>query len=99
MFKECDITKNGFTGSYNLLKYIIQKYTNELPYNGYVTRAIKCFGYRREHHFDRMGVPLKIWIIINKDLFIAALTGRIKIEDYKTLHELKEEFKELKNNN
>ena len=95
MIKECDIAQKGFSGSYELYKYIVQKYTHELPYEGYVTKAVQGAGYAREHHFDRLGVSLKLWIILSKDLYIAAQMGRIRSDDYKTLYELKEEFKEL----
>ena len=95
MIKECDIAQKGFSGSYDLYKYIVQKYTHELPYDGYVTKAVQGAGYAREHHFERLGVSLKLWIILSKDLFIAVLTGRIKSDDYKTLHELKKEHQEL----
>ena len=95
MIKECDITTNGFSGSYDLYKYIVRKYTCELPYKGRMTSAIKSSGYVREQNFGKFGVPLKVWIILSKDLFIAALMGRIKTNDYKTLHELKEEYHEL----
>ncbi len=95
MIKECSIAQKGFSGSYELYKYIVQKYTDELPYNGCVTKAVQGAGYAREHHFDRLGVSLKLWIILSKDLFIAALMGQIKSDDYKTLHELKEEYQGL----
>lgn len=99
MIKETDINRENFSGCYDLFKYVIRKYKTELPYNGSVIKTLESYCYRREHHFDRDGVTIKIWIMLNKDLFIAALMGRMKLEDYKTLHELKNEFKELQKNN
>lgn len=83
-----------FKGSYALLKYIIKKYQNELPYAGSIiefgrqTLYSKDISYSWEHY----GVQPRAWNGLNKDLIIYRLIG--KITDNLSLEDLKKEFQE-----
>lgn len=80
-----------FSGSYELLKYILAKYKEELPYKGKIKYFYIYNGYyRTASNFSFNGVNNKVWISLNKDLTIANLQGKIK--NLLTLEQLKQEF-------
>lgn len=83
-----------FSGSYDLLKWIVSKYKKELPYDGMVIKFMNDTFYTKDssYSWNKNGVPTRVWNVLNKDLVMATLLGRIKEEDAKTLEQLKEEF-------
>lgn len=89
-----------FQGDYDFLKWIINKYKNQLPYNGEILMFGRKIHYSKNisHSWNRYGVNPRIWNFIHKDLLIAYLSG--KINEFKTLYELNEEYiqdKKIKN--
>jgi len=87
-----------FSGSYNLLKWILLKYREELPYEGMVIKYMNDVLYTNNSSYgwNKYGVPNRVWNILHKDLTMARLLGKIKDEEAKTLEQLKEEFKSIK---
>lgn len=83
-----------FTGDYQLLKWIINKYKGRLPYNGIMDFMNQnLYSAKNTAWFwEKGGVPQRVWNSIHKDLIMARLTGRIKDEEIRTLTELKNEF-------
>lgn len=81
-----------FTGDYEFLKWVLKKYKNQLPYEGEILKFANKTFYSKNisYSWSRLGVQVRAWNQLNKDLIIASLIGII--EEPKTLHELKEEF-------
>ncbi len=77
-----------FEGHYNLLKYILGKYS---IYNSQITRFItdNYYGISASSSWRKRKVPALVWNMIHKDLVILRMSGK----DVKTLEELQEEFK------
>ena len=101
MNNKININYKNFGGCYDLFKYIVKKYKNELcEYNGSYIKCLEEYSYLagRQNHMARNGVPSRIWARRHKDLLIARLMNRFTDDDYMTLHELKEEFTELQKN-
>jgi len=96
MVLKCEIEFNvRFTGSYELLKWVIKKYKNELPYCGSILNYGKKNHYSEKNlsfFWKRNGVPVRAWNQLHKDLVMARLIGRIKDKDVKSLEELGGEF-------
>jgi len=90
-----DLFNIRFSGDYDLLKWIIKKYKNALPYNGEVLRFSASLPYCKSmcHDWNHYGVPTRVWNSLHKDLVIARLMGKIKDEDVRTLEQLRQEFK------
>ena len=90
LFKEEDMNIK-FHGSYDLLKYIIEKYN---IYNSKITQFItdNCYSISASSSWRKKDVPFRVWNIIYKDLLIMRLCGK----DVKMLDELQQEFKSLK---
>lgn len=88
-------TNITFSGDVDLLKWILKKYSTELPYNGSVYNFAKTIGYEKNTvtHWRRNGINYRIWNCLNKDLIISRLMGKIKDEKVMTLKQLKEEYK------
>jgi len=85
----------GFSGSYGLLKWIIRKYHKELEYNGSIMKFTLHNHYTTSicsSKWKHEGVGYRVWAILEKDLIIATLMGKVKDEDAKTLLQLKEEY-------
>lgn len=101
MSNKININYKNFGGCYDLFKYIVRKYKNELyEYNGSYIKCLEEYSYLagRQNHMARNGVPSRIWALLHKDLLIAKLMNRINDNNYRTLHELKEEFKKSQEN-
>lgn len=81
-----------FKGSYPLLKWIIKKYKDELPYCGEILQFASANSYSKNisYAWEHWGVPPRAWNGLHKDLVIFTLIGKIK--EPKTLDELKREF-------
>ena len=86
----------NFNGSYQLLKWVVKKYKNELPYGGEILKFSGSLPYSKNmsNNWNLYGVPVRVWNVLNKDITIAYLMGNIKGKDLKTLKELKREFEE-----
>lgn len=86
-----------FSGSYELLKWVLQKYKSELPYNGEIFRFAVSNRYSENtcNHWSYRGVNERVWNMIHKDLVIANLMGAVKDEDVRDLDCLKKEFEAL----
>lgn len=91
----------GFSGSYGLLKWIIQKYKNELPYNGSIMQFATLNHYTQSicsSKWKHNGVGYRVWNGLEKDLIILTLMGKVKDRDARTLVQLKAEYlEEIKN--
>lgn len=84
----------NFAGSYDLFKYIIQTYRDELPYNGLIKNFVIDNNYSETTHISwacTAGVNARIWNTLQKDLTIAWLCGRIKDKPF-DLGEIKRQF-------
>ena len=81
-----------FTGEYELFKWIIKKYKQELPYCGEILEFARQNFYSKDlcHSWKYNGIQTRTWNCLHKDLIMGFLTGKIK--ELKTLQELKEEF-------
>lgn len=84
-----------FSGDYDLLKWILVKYKEALPYDG----KIESYGQKTfysekniSHFWKNRGVPIRVWNQLHKDLTLARLLGRIDEKDIKTLKELESIF-------
>ena len=79
-----------FEGSYQLLKWIIEKYG---IYNSQITRFItdNFYGISVSSSWRAKKVPKFVWNLIHKDLIIYGMSGK----DVKTLEELQEEFENI----
>lgn len=87
--------KKGFSGSYDLLKWILKKYENELEYRGSIMRFTAYNHYTTSicsSKWKHEGIGYRVWAILEKDLIIARLMGKIKEEDVRSLNQLKSEF-------
>lgn len=84
-----------FNGSYELLKYILKKYTNELPYKGQVKIFTVSNGYcpMAGDQWRNYGVSPRVWNLLHKDLTILFLLNKISIVN---LNDLQQEFKKQK---
>lgn len=84
----------NFNGDYQLLKWIIKKYKDELPYNGEILKFSASLPYSNNmsNNWNLYGVPIRVWNSIHKDITISYLMGKIKEDEFKTLGELKKEF-------
>jgi hypothetical protein len=94
---EKSIFTSKFSGSYELFRYIIQTYKEELPYHGFIRNFVIENNYSEKIHADwkcRTGINTKVWNLLQKDLMIAALCGRIKDKPFK-LELIKLEFEKL----
>lgn len=79
-----------FSGSYELLKWILLKYKTQLPYNG----ELKQFAVKNNYcpdicdHWRNYGVGYRVWTLLQKDLVISHLMDRIEMFDLKDLQKL-----------
>ena len=95
---------NSFSGSYELLKWILRKYKDELPYNGSIMNFATLNHYTQSicsSKWKHNGVGYRVWgslekdlVILEKDLVIATLMGKVADSDAKTLVQLKAEYLE-----
>ena len=81
-----------FNGSYNLFKWILNKYRDQLPYNG----EVKQFAINNNYcpnicdQWRNYGVGYRVWNLLHKDLTIAFLMNKIEIAnvfELQTQHE------------
>jgi len=91
-----DIFNVRFSGEYRLLKWIVKKYKDELPYGGEIMRFAYALPYGKSISFDweTYGVPSRVWNSLHKDLTIAALMNKIDVANLRTLQELKKEYED-----
>jgi hypothetical protein len=82
-----------FSGSYELLKYIIKKYGQHM-YSGQILQfalqnnyTIAC-----STNWKRNGVQMRVWNALHKDLVILRLSGKVAEDEVMSLKDLKEEF-------
>ena len=84
-----------FNGSYLLFRWILQKYKKQLPYNG----EIKQFAIENNYcpkicdQWRNYGVGCRAWNLLNKDLAISFLIGKI---DNANVYDLEKMYLELK---
>jgi hypothetical protein len=81
-----------FSGSYDLLKYIINKY--EL-YDGQITKLVYKYNFRItccSEWKNNVGVPLRVWNMLYKDLTILSLSGLIEFDN---LEQLRNEYESI----
>ena len=84
-----------FNGGYYLLRWILKKYKNELPYNGQIKHFALQNNYS-EKSVDtwRMnGVGNRVWNILHKDLTILYLTNKIEVANLFELEKMHEAWK------
>lgn len=79
-----------FKGSYELLCWILKKYKNELPYNGYIGHFATANNYyfTCSKEWKRYGVNYKVWNLLHKDLTIAYLMNKIEIANLNELQKI-----------
>ena len=84
----------AFSGSLDLLKFILKKYT---LYNGSYIRFLKSINYkvhqRRSAKFYQYGISARIWNTLYKELIILKLRGVIEFD---TMNKLLEEYESTK---
>jgi hypothetical protein len=93
-----DDLNTSFEGSYQLLKYIVDKYE---IYNAQVTKFVteNNYGISATSSWRKKGmVPNRVWNLIHKDLIMLRLLGGIKEDEIMTLEDLEEEFNFLSHN-
>lgn len=84
-----------FNGSYQLLKWILRKYTRELPYNG----KVKEFSIQNNfseaicNKWINYGVGNRVWNLLHKDLTILYLTNKIPTANLFELEKMYEAWK------
>ena len=85
-----------FSGSYELLKYIIRKY-GKYMYCGQILQfalqnnyTIAC-----STNWKRNGVQMRVWNALHKDLVILRLSGKVTEDEVMSLEDLKEEFNRI----
>lgn len=84
-----------FNGGYYLLRWILKKYKNELPYNG----QIKYFALQNNYSeksvdaWRNCGVGNRVWNILHKDLTILYLTNKIEVANLFELEKMHEAWK------
>ena len=83
-----------FSGNYDLFKWILKKYENQLPYSGQVKIYSQANNYSENTTWKwrHIGLPPRAWNGLHKDLVIARLMGRIKDHEVMNLEELKKEY-------
>lgn len=92
------IFATNFTGSYDLFKYIIESYRDELPYCGFIRNFVMDNKYSEKVHSNwrcKNGINHKVWNLLQKDLTIAWLCGMIKDKPFK-LELIKLEFDKMR---
>lgn len=85
----------SFTGNLELLRWIIEKYENQLDYQGSVYKFANKIGYNDKSaimNWKRFGIKSRIWYVLHQDITMAYLMGKIKDDELKTLSQLKEEY-------
>lgn len=92
MDNNCSLT-SIFSGSYDLLKFIITKYN---IYDSKVSILVTGYNYKDKQRWadcpkwwHYQGVPLKVWNLLYKDLTILKLQGNI---NFNNLEELRDEY-------
>jgi hypothetical protein len=90
-FRSCDDLNTKFEGSYQLLKYIVEKYG---IYNSQITKFIteNNYGISASSKWRKEKVPNKVWNLVHKDLIMLRLMGKILEHEVMTLEELEAEF-------
>ena len=101
----CDLLNTTFNGSYQLLKYIINKYniySYPHPKNNKSAPQITKFATDNGYSTSSCGiwskkdeVPPRAWNALHKDLIMLRATGKIKDDEVMTLEKLKEEFNKV----
>ena len=79
---------------YEFLKWVLKRFKKALDHNGSVSRFSNSAGY--SSHFPKwrkFGVSKKVWKVLERDLVIAKLMGRIRHDEETELNKLKEIFK------
>jgi hypothetical protein len=87
-----------FEGSYQLLKYIVEKYE---IYNSQVTKFVteNNYGISATSSWRKKDtVPNRVWNLVHKDLIMLRLTGKILEDEVLTLEDLQDEFNFLSHN-
>ena len=89
----------SFSGDFELLQHIIDKYKHILGYNT-IKEITKSLGYKDfktcQYRWVDMGVPERVWNSLHKDLLIFHLMGKIS-SDESNLRKLEEEFENISN--
>lgn len=86
---------NGFSGSYDLLKFIIAEFNIN---SGLISSFAEAKGYTAHcawKGWTSYGVPIKIWNTLHKDLTI--LNKSRNDQKYTSLEDLKKQYKEIHN--
>jgi hypothetical protein len=87
-----------FSGSYELLKFILGKYK---IYNGNLTKLVGSYNYKIYKYesgssstmvvWSKYGIPLRVWNLLYKDLTILSIQGTI---NFHSLEQLRNEHEQ-----
>lgn len=93
MIKDINLD-DSFSGNFDLLKCLLDKYKNVLGYKD-IKEFAKLNGYKDfntcSYRWMDFGVPQRVWYMLHKDLLISHLMGKLDAEEC-DLRKLKEEF-------